>query len=207
MSEQDTGTRLNGERGSDSGGKSAGTSRDRGAFPEGSGSRKAVARTVSRRKRRRLEEQIVLRQEEQEQAREDGKHPRMLHLKRMHLKPAGMRQQAAVHPGDDSDRLSAGVRTAVEEELKELDTQQRACAETAEDIAAKQAQHRRDLEQTIADYAGHFLQTALRGEIETLTQEKEQKDKVHKQVSLRHVRICQNGCRYSMGEFPIECTD
>lgn len=51
-------------------------------------------------------------------------------------------------------------------------------AETAEDIAAKQAQIA-EIEQSIADSAGH--ETALRGEIETLTQEKEQKDKVHKQ--------------------------
>ena len=118
------------------------------------------------------EEQIVLRQEELEQAREEEK-DRLAANEEMHLKLAGLRQQEQFIR-ETINRLSAESGRL----LMEKEQYEQGIAETAEDIAAKQAQIA-EIEQSIADSAGH--ETALRGEIETLTQEKEQKDKVHKQ--------------------------
>ena len=118
------------------------------------------------------EEQIVLRQEELEQAREEEK-DRLAANEEMHLKLAGLRQQEQFIR-ETLNRLSAESGRL----LMEKEQYEQGIAETAEDIAAKQAQIA-EIEQSIADSAGH--ETALRGEIETLTQEKEQKDKVHKQ--------------------------
>lgn len=89
----------------------------------------------------------MLRQEELEQAREEEK-DRLAANEEMHLKLAGLRQQEQFIR-ETINRLSAESGRL----LMEKEQYAQGIAETAEDIAAKQAQIA-EVEQTIADSAG-----------------------------------------------------